>query len=86
MSSIPIISFNTGLVTPHVDARIDSEKYQSACRVLNNFIARMYGSAERRPGTYYINSMRDSGTPTTISGVTTALYVPFMFLSLQVII
>lgn len=79
MPSIPIISFNKGLVTPHVDARTDSEAYQAACRVLNNFIARMYGSAERRPGTYYINSMRDSDDPTTTSGVTTCLFVPFIY-------
>ena len=79
MSRLPIISFSNGLVTPHVDARIDSESYQSACRVLNNFIARMYGSAERRPGTYYINSMRDSDDPDTTSGVTTCLLVPFIF-------
>ena len=79
MSSIPIVSFNKGLVTPHVDARADAEHYQSACRVLDNFIARMYGSAERRPGTYYINDMRDSDTPTTPSGVTTCLLVPFVY-------
>jgi len=79
MSSIPIVAFNKGLVTPHVDARADSESYNSACRVLNNFIARMYGSAERRPGTYYINDMRDSDDPTTINGVTTCLLVPFVY-------
>jgi len=79
ISNIPIVSFSDGLVTPHVDARADSESYRSACRVLENFIARMYGSAERRPGTYYINSMRDSGDPTTISGVTTCLLVPFIY-------
>ena len=77
--NIPIVSFNKGLVTPHVDARADAEHYQSACRVLDNFIARMYGSAERRPGTYYINDMRDSDTPTTPSGVTTCLLVPFVY-------
>lgn len=78
--NIPILAFNSGLVTPHVDARIDSEKYQSACRVLNNFIARMYGSAERRPGTYYINGMweiDDDIYPT--AGVTTCLLVPFVY-------
>jgi hypothetical protein len=79
-SNIPIISFNGGLVTPHVDARIDSEKYQSACRVLNNFIARMYGDAERRPGTYYINDMweiDDDIYPT--AGITTCLLIPFVY-------
>jgi hypothetical protein len=79
MSNIPIVSFNKGLVTPHIDARVDAESYQSACRVMDNFIARMYGSAERRPGTYYINDMRAADTPTTISGVTTCLLVPFVY-------
>ena len=82
MSSIPIVSFNKGLVTPHIDARADAESYQSACRVLNNFIARMYGSAERRPGTYYINDMWESTDDENVYpdyGVTTCLLVPFVY-------
>lgn len=82
MSNIPIVSFNKGLVTPHVDARIDSEQYQSACRVLQNFIARMYGSAERRPGTYYISDLweyTDDTVKYPVYGNTTCLLVPFIY-------
>lgn len=79
MSNIPLVCFNKGLVTPHVDARNDSEAYQSACRVLDNWIARMYGSAERRPGTYYIGGMRSSDDTTPVSGVTTCLLLPFIY-------
>ena len=82
MSNIAIVSFNKGLVTPHVDARIDAEQYQSSCRVLNNFLARMYGSAERRPGTYYVNDMwdvKDDVNVYPVLGVTTCLLVPFVY-------
>lgn len=82
MSNIPIVSFNNGLVTPHVDARVDAPQYQSACRVLNNFIARLYGSAERRPGTYYINdtwAYTDDTDVYPVYGVTTCLLVPFIY-------
>ena len=54
MVNIPIINFNSGEITPLADARADVEKYQSACRHLENFIARIYGSAERRPGLKFV--------------------------------
>ena len=82
MPNIPIVSFNSGLVTPHIDARADAEKYQAACRVLNNFIPRQYGSAERRAGTYYINDMWESTDDEDIYpdyGVTTCLLIPFVY-------
>jgi len=82
MSSIPIIQFNAGLFTPHLDARADGEQYQAGCRVLNNFIARLYGSAERRPGTFYINDaweVTDDADLYPDYGVTTVLLVPFVY-------
>jgi hypothetical protein len=82
MSNIPIVSFSGGLITPHIDARIDAPQYQSACRVLNNFLARLYGSAERRPGTFYINDMwayTDDLNVYPAYGVTTCLLVPFIY-------
>jgi hypothetical protein len=59
MPNIPVLSFNTGLLSPQIDARSDVEKYRSGCRVLENMIPRVYGPAERRPGTEYIASFRD---------------------------
>jgi hypothetical protein len=60
-SNFPIISFNGGLLTEQVDARSDVAKYASGCRILENFIPRIYGSAERRPGTHYKGVIKDTG-------------------------
>ncbi len=54
MVNLPIRSFNSGLLTPLIDARSDVEKYASGCRTLENMIPLVYGPAERRPGTKYI--------------------------------
>ena len=54
MANIPITSFNNGEVTPLIDARSDVDKYGSSCRNLDNMLPRMYGCAERRPGTQFI--------------------------------
>lgn len=50
----PVISFNSGELSPQIDARSDVNKYASGCRVLENMIPRIYGGAERRPGTKFI--------------------------------
>lgn len=60
MSNVPVLSFNSGELTPQVDARSDVEKYSSGCRTLDNMIPRIYGSAERRPGTKYIADAKNS--------------------------
>lgn len=53
MANIPILSFNSGELSPQIDARSDVEKYGSGCRHLENMLPRIYGSVERRPGTKY---------------------------------
>lgn len=53
MPNIPILSFNAGELSPQIDARSDVDKYGRGCRHLENMIPRIYGGAERRPGTYY---------------------------------
>jgi hypothetical protein len=58
MANIPILSFNSGEASPQIDARSDVEKYSSLCRHLENMIPRIYGGAERRPGTKYIYSAK----------------------------
>jgi hypothetical protein len=40
-----IRSFNAGELTPQVDARSDVQKFAAGCRVLDNMIPRIYGSA-----------------------------------------
>ncbi len=58
MANVPIINLNGGVYTPLIDARSDVEKYKSGCRVLENFIPRIYGSIERRPGTRFIKEAK----------------------------
>lgn len=64
MPNLPIISFNTGEATPQIDTRSDVEKYSSSCRTLENMLPLIYGSVERRPGTKYVATAKDS--PNTV--------------------
>ena len=58
MSNIDIIRFNGGEGTDLIDARNDIEKYAGLCRVLENFFPRIYGPAERRPGTRFVKEAK----------------------------
>lgn len=58
MANVPIVNLNGGVFTPLIDARSDIEKYRSGCRKLENFIPRIYGSIERRPGTRFIKEAK----------------------------
>jgi len=55
-----IITFNGGEFSGLIDSRYDIEKYNSGCRRLENMIPRIYGPAERRPGTRYVENQYDS--------------------------
>ena len=55
-----IVSFNAGELTPLTESRTDVAKYTSGCRTMENMIPRIYGCAERRSGTEYINSLYNS--------------------------
>lgn len=58
MANIPIVNLNGGVSTPLIDVRSDIEKYRSLCRKLENFIPRIHGSIERRPGTRFIKEAK----------------------------
>lgn len=60
MANIAVISVNAGELSPQIDARSDVRKYSSGCRSLRNMLPRIYGGAERRPGTKYIASVKTS--------------------------
>ena len=55
-NNYPVISFNAGRLSKKIDARSDIDKYKYGCRELDNFIPLIYGPAERRPGTKYIDT------------------------------
>lgn len=76
MANIPIIKFNAGELSDQIDARADVEKYEGGCRYLENFIPRIYGGAERRPGTEFIYDAKN--TPTGVAN-TTVRVIPFIF-------
>lgn len=52
--NFPITTFNSGVLSPKVDCRVDVEKYAGGCRILENFIPEKYGCVSRRPGTYFV--------------------------------
>ena len=49
-----VTNFTSGELTERIDARADTEKYQSGCKYLRNMISQIYGGAERRPGTQFV--------------------------------
>lgn len=54
MTNIGVINFNSGEVSPELDARKDIEKYTGGCRTLENMIPDVFGNAAKRPGTEFI--------------------------------
>jgi hypothetical protein len=60
MPNLPILSFNSGELSPLIDARSDIEKYRSGCRILENMLPRIYGCVERRPGFKYVYETKNS--------------------------
>ena len=61
MPNIGLISFNSGYLSPQIDARSDTEKYGSGCRILENFIPMIYGGVTKRPGTKYVATSKNAG-------------------------
>lgn len=54
-------TFTSGELSPHLDARLDFEKYVSGCRIMENFIVLPYGGAFKRTGTQYIAPTKSNG-------------------------
>jgi len=40
-----------------MDARVDEPKHSSSCRIMENFLPKIYGGAFRRPGTMYLGTL-----------------------------
>ena len=56
-----LLNFNGGIWSSKLDGRIDLDRYSYACRQLENFLIRPYGTIDRRPGTKYIRHTKDNG-------------------------
>jgi len=63
-----ITSFNTGQISPLMEARADFEKYNSSCRTIENMFVTVQGPVIKRPGTKYIATAK-SGIPRLIPWV-----------------
>ena len=61
------LSFNTGQVSPLLEARADFQKYSSSCRIVENFFASVQGPVSRRPGTKYVADTNDAAVARLIS-------------------
>lgn len=60
------LSFNSGELSPLLDSRVDTEKYGTGCRILENFTVRPYGGAFKRPGTQYVGEVKTSTKETRL--------------------
>lgn len=58
-ASPALVTFDAGLLSPMLGARIDQAKYQSGCSDLKNFIPKVQGPAVRRGGTRYVSPVKN---------------------------
>lgn len=61
MNKIPVLTFNTGEVTPLLWWRSDLEKYQGSSRRLENFLVEPQGAIKRRLGTKVFSRLGNKG-------------------------
>jgi len=59
-------SFNAGELSPQLKGRPDIEKYKNGCETVLNFIPQIYGPAQKRPGTRYVNTVKTSANKTRL--------------------
>ena len=59
--TIPVNRFTSGEISPKLAALIDTELYNSSCRVLENFVVTNQGTLRRRPGSYYLGEAAAEG-------------------------
>ena len=57
-------SFNSGELSPLVEGRVDTGKYQSGAKIVENYIPLVQGPAQRRTGTKFVSEVKDSTTQT----------------------
>lgn len=68
-------NFTAGELTPRLKGRVDVNKYQNGVQTLKNFIIMPQGGVYRRPGTKFINEVKDSTRFTRL--------IPFEFSTIQ---
>lgn len=71
-NKLPIISFNAGLISDMVAARVDFPQRFQGGRVVDNFIPSVQGPLIGRPGTIYTGEVAVSASNNAIIGLNTA--------------
>lgn len=64
--NISLTSFNAGELSPLMQSRVDFAKYKTGAKTLENMLVRAQGPVQRRPGTKYIATVKDSNDPTRL--------------------
>ena len=59
-SSLQMIRFNAGELSPYMSGRTDTDAFSGACSVLENMIPCVQGPAVRRGGTRFVAEVKDS--------------------------
>lgn len=75
MPSVSQPSFTTGEMTPSLWGRVDLARYYTALKTCRNWIVRPFGGVCNRPGTQFIDEVKDSADFTRL--------IPFEFSSSQ---
>lgn len=58
-ASPALTNFNTGEFSPLLEGRVDFDRYQNGCVLMENFIPTVQGPAVRRGGTRYVAGVKD---------------------------
>ncbi len=61
-STQAVYSFGSGVLSPSMEMRADSQNYQRASRVMRNFVVTPQGGITRRHGSEYIGDQKDGAT------------------------
>lgn len=73
--SVPAVTaFNSGELSPTLQARVDLSRYASGCRTLLNMLVLAEGPATRRPGTRFVARTKNDGV---------VRLIPFEFSTVQ---
>ena len=55
-----ISNLTAGEWSPQMFGQIDLASYPNACRLMRNFVCRVHGGAQKRPGTIFVAEVKDS--------------------------
>lgn len=61
-----ISNLTAGEWSPQMFGQIDLASYPNACRLMRNFVCRVHGGAQKRPGTIFVAEVKDSTKATRL--------------------